>query len=355
MHNKETLFFKDKPLFGLDIGYGSLKAIQIDTTSKRHKVIGYGAVSFNPAAIKDGTITDVETIAQAAKELFSKHLVGNITTPRVVMSLPASRTFNRNVHLPKLQAKELEDAIHLEVEQYVPIPTDDLYFDHTHIRESNDEIEHLIVAAPKQIVDSYVQLAAVIGLEVVGIESTIDASSRLFMQSENNDLPTVLIDFGSTSADLTIYDKGLMVTGTVAGGGDDFTNIISKTLNVTKQEAHIIKTKYGLGISKKQKEITQGLSPVLQQVIKEIRRMIRYYEERSGAEQKISQIVTMGGGANMPGLSDYLTNTLRIPTRTCDPWQNLSFSHLQLPNSTEKTMYVTAAGLALTNPKELFS
>jgi Tfp pilus assembly PilM family ATPase len=91
---------------------------------------------------------------------------------------------------------------------------------------------------------------------------------------------------------------------------------------------------------------------VLDQLVKEIRRNIRYYEERSNTDKKIGQIVTMGGGANMPGLSEYMTSTLRLPVRMCDPWQHLDFEGLQPPNTVEKSMYVTVAGLALVTPKE---
>ena len=354
MNNKEALFFKDKPLFGLDVGYGSLKVMQVDTTDKKQAVIGYGAVTFDPSCVEDGVIVDMETIAKSAHELFSNQIVGSITTRRVILSIPAARSYNRNVHLPKLNANDLRDAVEQEVEQYVPLPLAELYIDYATIRENEEGLELLVVAVPKRIVDSYLQLMRILNLETVGIETTIAGSGRLFLQAENSDVPTVLIDFGSLSADLTIYDKGLIVTGTVAGGGDDFTNLIASGLGVTKQEAHIIKTKYGLGVSKKQKEITESVTPVLQQMTKEIRRMIRYYEERSGTERKITQVVTMGGGANMPGLSEHMTNLLRLPVRMCDPWQKLDFSDLQPPNSIEKSMYVTVAGLALTQPKELF-
>lgn len=352
--NEQALFFKDKPLFGLDVGISSLKVMQLYADGSHQKVSGYGAVMFDPTAIQDGIIVDLEAIAAAAHGLFSHDMVGNITTRRAVMSVPASRSYNRNVRLPKLVDKELQSAVQAEVEQYVPVPTSDLYVDHSIIKEDADGIDVLIVAVPKKIIDSYTQLAQILNLELVAIETTIAASGRLFMQAENSDSPTVLIDFGTLAADLTIFDGGLVVTGTVPGGGDDFTKLIASRLKVTEQEAHIIKTKYGLGVSKKQKEITEGLTPVLQQMIKEIRRMIRYYEERSGTERKIAQVVTMGGGANMPGLSEYLTNTLRLPVRMCDPWQNLDFSRLQPPNAVEKSMYVTVAGLALTPPKELF-
>jgi type IV pilus assembly protein PilM len=349
----QILFFKDKPVFGLDIGYGSLKVMQIDSGTK-HNVVGYGAATFDPKAVQDGVVVDLEGVAKATKELFANGLTGDITTRRVILSVPAAHAFNRNVHLPNLSKKELEQAVTQEVDQYVPVPNNELYTDFTKIRSGAEESEYLVVAAPKKIVDSHMQLAQILGLEVVGVQTTIDASGRLFLQSEDSHVPTVLIDFGSNSADLTIYDQGLIVTGTVPVGGDQFTRLIASTLNVTHQEAHIIKTKYGLGVSKKQKQITEGLTSTLEQITKEIRRMIRYYEERSGSEQKVTQVVTMGGGANMPGLSDFITEALRIPTRACDPWQNLHFHRLQPPNAAEKSMYVTAAGLALTQPKELF-
>lgn len=349
-----TYFYQDKPVFGLDIGFSSLKVMQIDWVGKRQIVTGYGVASFDPRAIKDGVIVEPELIAKMMKELFAHNIIGEITTRRVTASIPASRTFNRTMTLPKLNKKDLMEALKLEAEQYIPVPIDELYMDYNVIGETEKEIELLAVAAPKKIIDSYVTLSQISGLEAIAMETSISASGRLFVQAEQSDVPTILIDFGSVSSDITIYDDGLIVTGTVAGGGDSFTDLIADKLKVTKQEAHVIKTKYGLGVSKKQKEITESLQPILEQLVKEIRRMIRYYEERSATKRKISQVVTMGGGANMPGLSEHLTNILRLPSRMCDPWQHLDFSDLQPPNTVEKSMYVTVAGLALLNPKEVF-
>lgn len=345
-------FYHDKPVFGFDIGLSSLKVMQVHKHRKLDQVIGYGVTSFSSDVFTEGVLTDPETLAKIAFELFDTHIIGAITTSRAVMAIPASKTFTRSMTLPKLKPKDLASAVQLEAEQYIPMPIDELYLDYNVISQTDKETEILAVAVPKKIVDSYLVLMRLLGLEVVAIETTISAAGRLFVQAEQSDVPTVLIDLGSLSTDITIYDKGLVVTGTVTGGGDSFTNLISEKLGVTLQEAHIIKTKYGLGVSKKQKEITEGLKPVLDQLVKEIRRMIRYYEERSNTDKKIGQIVTMGGGANMPGLSEHLTNTLRLPVRMCDPWQHLDFDGLQPPNTVEKSMYVTVAGLALTTPKE---
>ncbi len=351
-----SLFYKNKPLFGLDIGFSSLKVMQVERTNhEKVCVVGYGVTQFKSEVFKDGVIVDPIELAKTTQSLFRDGIIGEINTRRASIAIPASKTYNRAVTLPKLSKKDLLSAITSEVNQYIPMPIDELYVDHEVLAEKDESMDILIVATPKKVVDSYMTYANLVGFEVASIETTISADSRLFFEAEDSDIPTVLIDFGSVSSDITIYDKNMVVTGTVPGGGDTFTELISKSLDMTKREADIVKTKYGLGLSKKQKEITDSLDPILSQIVKEIKRVIRYYEERSEEGKKIGQIVALGGGANMPGLSDYMTSSLRLPVRLCDPWQVLTFGNLQPPNTSEKSMYITAAGLALMRPHEVYA
>lgn len=359
---KISNFFHDKPLFGLDIGHGSLKAMQLSqqpaaTAAKdfhRH-VVGYGFTSFDKAALEDGVVVQPEVVAKAALDLFQNHLIGDITTRRVAIAIPAYRTFTRALHLPKLKRSELDEAVKLEAEQYISMPLEELYLDYEIIKHDADSTELFVVAVPQTIVDSYLELAQILGLETVLIEPTLSSSGRLFSIDPQSDVATLIIDFGSVSSDISIFDKHILVTGTVQGGGENFTTSIKNKLGVSAQEAGLIKTRYGLNVSKKQAEIRQTLEPTLQQIVKEIRRMMRYYEERYGPERPISQIITLGGGANIPGLSEYLIETMRLAVRHSDPWQYLSHKGLRLPATADKPMYATAAGLSLANPKEVFS
>lgn len=351
-------FYKDKDLFGLDIGSSSIKVMQLDLSNKRPHMIGYGSVSYDDSAVKDGVITDFKTVAKTIKQLIEHHVIGEINTRRVALSVPASRAFTRTVTLPaSLHDNEIMEAVHLEAEQYIPVPIEELYVDYSVTRRTEDGVEILAVAAPKKIVDSYMTLVDILGFEPVAIDTTILAAARLYRQQidETSDVPSVLIDFGSTSADITVYDKAVVVTGTIPGGGDGYTDLIAKKLGISCEEAQIVKTKYGISKSKRQAEIMEALEPRLDTLAKEIRRVIRYHEERSEGQQKIEQIVTMGGGANMPGLSEFLIDKMRIPVRMCSPWQNLGLGKLHPPNELEKSTYVTVTGLSLVNPKELFS
>lgn len=351
-----TYFFRDKPVFGLDIGSSSVKVMQMDCHGNGHKIVGYGIGEYDSKAIKDSVIVDFESIAGSINKLFEKDIVGKISTSRVSLCIPSAKTYTRTMVLPSISEADLSDAVRLETEQYVPVPIEELYYDYSLIRKTKKETELLAVAAPKKIVDSYMELTKILGLETVAIDTSITAAARLFeMQDIYQDIPCVLVDFGSLSADITAHDETVLVTGTIPCGGDIFTDLIAKELKVSHEEALVIKTKYGLNKSKKQERIIKALKPNMDQLVKEIRRVLRYHDERGGSNKKIGQVVTMGGGANMPGLNDYLTSLIRLPVRMYDPWSKIKLGRLQPPKQVEKSVYITVAGLSLIDSKELFS
>lgn len=328
--------------------------MQVAHGKKAPHVLGYGTASFDTKAIEDGVIVKPELIAQATKELFQDKFIGKLTTRRAAIAIPTYRSYSRSMQLPKLSDKELREAVELEIEQYIPVPLKELYVDYTITADRADQLSLFAVAVPRKVVDSYVTLSQVMGMEPILIETTMAAAARLFAVNPNSNIATLIIDFGSLTADLAIVDKTTLVTGTVPAGGLIFTRNIRDKLKVTEAEAGFIKTKYGMGLSKKQKGIVAALEPTLQKIVSEIRRMNRYYEERYGSERPIGQVVILGGGANMPGLGDYLTNALRMPVRSQDPWATLDHKGLQPPSGPDRLMYATVAGLGLLNPSEAF-
>ncbi|HEV7454180.1 MAG TPA: type IV pilus assembly protein PilM [Candidatus Saccharimonadales bacterium] len=353
--NKPTYFYKDKPLFGLDIGHGSLKAMQLGTHDGKTVIDGYGTTKFDIHALDDGVIIDPKAIATKIHAMFQHDIVGRITAKRVAMAIPTYRTFSRAIQLPKLSDAELREAVQLELEQYVPVPLQDLYLDYVTTNESANGIELFVVAVPKKIVDSYLALSTMIGLEAILIEPTMAACARLFSNDRQSDVPSLIIDFGSLTADICIVDKTVLATSTVPAGGLVFTEAIRNKLQITLEEAGDIKTKYGLDVSKVQKEVVAALQEPLEQLVTEIRRMLRYYEERYGPDKHVGQIVILGGGANMPGLGDYLTDVLKVPTRTHNhPWALFEHDGLKPPIPADRLMYVTVAGLALMKSGEVF-
>ncbi len=352
--SSERYFLHDKPLFGLDIGRNTIRVMQLDLDYKVPRLKGYGSVAFDSDAIVNGVIVKPEAIAKVALHLFTKGLVGDIGTKRAAVSLPANHAFTRAMRLPKIGADDIAEAVQIEAEQYIPGHTENLYLDYTILREDDDGIEVLIVAMPKEIVDSYLVLTRMLGLEVMLFDTSIGASAELFRRDPQCTIPSLLVDFGTGSTDIAVFNRGLVVFGTVAFGGDYITQAISRKLGISTEEALILKSRYGLTPSPVQKHIAAAVEPSLDQLRKEIRRIIRYYEQRYTKEPAIGQIVTMGGGANMPGIADYFTDRLRLPTRAFDPAPYIDFGRLRHFYNADRASYVTAAGLALTDPARIF-
>lgn len=352
-------FYHDEPIFGLDIGNSSLKVMQIETVrGKRPKVTGYGVSSFYPSdTTQQGVIVKTDVLSQSLYDVLKNGLKGAVTTKRVACTVPTAHTFSRLMKLPVLEDEELSEAVQLEVEQYIPMPADKLYVDYEISKRSPEGIELLMVATPKNIIDSYVQFLESVDLEPVALEPSMNAAARFFIMTDApRSQPTILVDFGSVAADVAVIDKTVFVNSTIPGGSDTLANMISKKLSITRAEAMNMKNQIGISHSEKQQEIMHVAQPMLDGLVNEVKKIMRYYSERSAQKQsKIEQLVLIGGGSTMPGLNEYLGSALGMQPRVLDPWHKLDFSGLQPLSELEKSMYISVAGEAILDPGEIFA
>jgi type IV pilus assembly protein PilM len=346
------LLYHDKSIFGLEIAQTGLKVMAVDT--KKWTVKAYGNNNLDPAKLSESIEKGTDFLANSITDLLKKHVVGDLGTNRVVMSIPTARTFNRSLTLPIASQDDLMSAVQLEAEQYIPIPIGELYLDYEVISKGAETIDVLLCAVPKLIVDNCMNACQAAGLDVIMIEPGIGAVARLIRHTEEGHLPTVIIDIGAASTDIAILDKNIRVTGGLPIGGNTFTLDIATKMKVSLENAHQLKVLNGLSAGPKQAKITEALEPNLKRVSGEIKKIIRYYTERIGGDSKLEQVIIVGGGSNIPGIGEFFTNEVMMPARVASPWQVLNFGSLQQPSRQFKPRYITAAGLASVHPKEIW-
>ncbi len=352
MGAKPKLFHHDKPVSGIDISQTGIKVMAIDV--KKWSVEAYGSLDLDPAKLQESINTGNTYLSEGLERLLSRQLAGKLPSDQVVMSVPTARTYTRSMTLPRDAEKNLKEAVLLESEQYIPIAASELNIDYQVIERSPKEITVLMSAVPKKIVDSTVGAAVRVGLEVVMVEPGLSAVARLITQTEEGHLPTVIVDIGAGSTDIAMLDKTIRVTGGVPVGGNSFTLDIARKLKVSLENAHQLKVLNGLSSGSKQSKIQDALKSDLEQITAEVQKMIRYYVERMGAKRKVEQVIIVGGGSNVPGLGDYFTDALVMPARVASPWQVLNFGRLSQPSRQFKPRYITAAGLACVQPKDIW-
>lgn len=354
--NLNEIFYHDKPLFGLDIGHSTIKAMQVEKgPGKMPAITGYSISEFAPDAIRNGEILKPEVLAEAMHNLFEINMVGTINSRRVVCALPTSHTFSRPMKLPPMDQSDIVEATQLEASQYIPVPLDSLYLDYEITSRTDQGLEVLLVATPRKIVDSYLNLLKSLKLEPVVFEPSINAASRLLqMAGKAAAEPSILVDFGSVTTDIAVFDKTLLVSSTVNAGGDNLTGLIARGLHMSESQASDLKHQFGIAFSEKQQRIVDAIKPQLDSLIREIQKSIRYHSERAAKSgSRIAKVITLGGGAMMPGLNHYLSIELRLPCESFDPWQMVSFGSLTPPAEADRSMYITVAGEAIIDPMEV--
>jgi type IV pilus assembly protein PilM len=347
------LFYKDKPIIGLDISQTGVKVMAVDP--KRWVVLGYGSVDLDPAKMQASLEGEDSYLADGIQSLLKEKLVGSLHSDHTVISVPTNRTFSRTFTIPPKAEATLADAVEIEVDQYIPIPMSSLYVDYEIIERSKDSLTVIMSAVPRKLVDSCMNAAIASGLRPVMIEPGINSVARVLEATEEGHLTTLIVDIGPASTDIAVLAGGaIRVSGGLTVGGNTFTLDIAKKLGVPLENAHQLKVLNGLSAGPRQAKITAALQPSLQRILTEIRKVIRYYNERLSDDRKLEQVLVVGAGSNVPGIGDYFTNELVMPARVASPWQRLDFGKLPQPAKQFRPRYITAAGLASVDYEEIW-
>ena len=346
------LFYKDKPVIGLDIGTTGIKLMAID--AKKWLVLGYGSIDLEPAKVKEALDGDGPYLVNQLTDLLENKVIGALPSNHVVIGIPTARTYSRTFTIPSSVEKSLADAVQTEADQYIPIPSSTLYIDHEIIERTKDTITVLMSAVGQTMVDSVITTVEAAGLRPVLMEPGISAVARVLTATEDGHLPTVIVDMGPAGTDIAVLDNNFIrVSGSAAVGGNTLTLAIAKKLGVTLENAHQLKVLNGLNAGPRQQKITAALNPSLDRIASEVEKIMRYYNERISDDRKLEQLLVVGSGSNVPGIGDYFTNRLVMPARVASPWQRLDFGTLPEPAKQFRPHYITAAGLASISPTEV--
>lgn len=342
--------YKDKPIIGLDISSTGIKVMSIDP--KKWLVNGYGSVDLDPLKMKESIEDDESTfLTDSLKSLLAEKVIGSITSTRATITVPTARSYTRTFTLPAAAEKNLDEAVILEAEQYIPIPVSTLYIDYQIIERSRKTIVVLMSAVSKVIVDNITKGVEAAGLQPILIEPSINSVGRVLTATEDGSLPTIIVDIGPANTDIAILDRGsIRVTGGVPVGGNSFTLDIAKKLNISLENAHQLKVLNGLSAGPRQQKLREALNPSLERILVETKKVMRYYNERINSERKLEQLLIVGGGSNVPGIGEFFTESLIIAARVASPWQKLDFGKVQEPPKQFRPRYITVAGAASINP-----
>lgn len=333
--------------FGLDIGSSSVKVVQLEQQGEKFKLLAAG-ISTSPARLATGTEQDIVSLAESIKKLISDT---KVSSREVNISLPESQVFTRLISLPNLTDEEVASAISWQAESYIPIPIEEANIDYQIVQRRNPQgavqgsVDVLLVAAPKVLVDKYVQIADLAGLSINGIETEGIALARAIAPQDRT---VLIIDLGRSSSNITVASSGqIMMSRSIATGGDVLSLVVERGLLVTPQQAEEYKKTYGLQQKQLEGKIRTVLEPSLRVIVEEIKKSIQYYRSELKREEAVTEVVVSGGVAGMPDLTTFLAENLGIEISIGDPFTKIiKDERLNQVFTAYAPLYGVAIGLA---------
>ena len=348
---KKTLKLSYKPIIGIEIGYTHIKAMALDG-SYRH-VMGHASQPVDPAKMRRSLQSNDDYLTSMVKEMIASQITGKISSNHALVSIPTALTYSRTISIPLQAESKLRQAVMLEAEQYIPVAVNELNVSYEVLDRDDKNIEVLMSAAPKKVVNAVVSACQKAGVVVLAVEPSSNSVARLVTLTEEGSLPTLVVDINAATTDLAIIKNTLRANASVQVGGTTFTKDLSKSMHVSLEAAHQLKILHGLSHGPKRKDIAKALEPSLSQIVGEVTKMIRFYNQKVAKTSKIQQLIIVGSGSNIQGIGDYFTDKMLLPSRVANPWQRLQFTKVKAPPAQFKNQYLTVAGAACASAKEL--
>jgi type IV pilus assembly protein PilM len=334
---------------GIDFGNHTVKAVELkNVSSEKPSLVNFGSQPTPHGVINSPDADHQKQLANALKELYKS---SNIKNKNAVLAIPESAVFTRFLEFPGIKEEEIKSAVFYEAKQYIPIPVEEVQMSFIKIGFNSDKNAHriLLVAAPKKVVNIYLNVAEKAGLTPVAIETESIAMGRAMYRATNYK-HTVMLDFGSETTDMSVMNDGYLVfSQSISIGSDALTQAIVNQFNFEYVQAEEYKRNYGLDPNALEGKVANALKPIVDSILTEVRRGVEFYKSKTLLAAPDKYLLN-GDGALLPRLSAYISSNLGVQAEIADPWISINIpKKYNDVISKSKPSFSVAIGLALKN------
>ncbi len=350
--------FKKKSYVGIDIGHKTIQLVQIDKAGGGWRVGRAFTVATPPESVSDSVVVDIEAVAMAIKTGLREARINASTS---VTSVSGGSVIVRLIRdMPKMTEEMLRKSIKYEAGRYVPSSVEDSYIEFEILGDSADgTMDVLIVAAPREVVESRIKAIEKAGLEVEVVDVESFAAYRSLVESNSasvlSQMTVALVDIGAAMTTVSVVSQGKFVmTRTIQQGSQAWTEALQTYFKLEEANAEAGKAQLDLTPLVEDAVLDNQplrvLQPHVDDLIREVRRSLNYYQSQqneSGAAHPVTHLLLCGGGAKMKGLAPYFGHKLGIEVVAMSIFDNATVLPTGELNAEDGIELSVATGLAM--------
>lgn len=335
------------PTAGIDVSASGVKVARFTETLHGLELSTYSEERLAAGVIEEGNIVNADALVACLTSIRATHGVhqANIT-------LPESRGYLFEATATGTTPAEWRTAIEQRLEEYVPLPANEVVFDAVPLMEVEGGTQMVGVGYARRVAEATLDAFERAGITVRAMEGEVFALPRAILPHGDNET-VLIVDIGKTTTKLQVVSRRLpRFATTLAVGGHALTLAVQKHFGVTEEEAKRVKAERGLVVGEENAEYLAAMLSTVSVIRDEIVRRLDYWQSKVGTlpgHESVSRVVLVGGNATVRGLPEYLEASLKMPVELGDVFRNLASREDWLPplSYTESLAFGTAIGLAL--------
>lgn len=349
----EALFQKKRPpLVGIDISSSAVKVLELSKTAEQIRVERYAVEPLPQNAVVEHQITEVEQVADAVGRAVKR---SGTKCRHVAVAVPAAHVITKTIKMPAaLSDQDRHTQIEMEADHYIPYPLDEVNLDYNVLgpSESNpEEVDVLLAACRKEIVDDYLAVVQGPGLNPVVVDVETYAMENAYsliathMPGGGMEKTVAVLDVGATTTNINaIHNNRSVYTRDHTFGGRQLTEEIQRRYGLSYEEAGLAKKQGGLPDNYQ----TDVLRPFMEAMCQEIMRALQFFYS-STPFNSVDQILLAGGCAQIPGIDELVAARIGVPTIVANPFASMALSSRVKPQllSNDAPSLMISCGLAL--------
>jgi len=347
-------------VLGIDIGTSTIKLVQLKRKKGKAVLETYGEIALGPYGGQEiGRVVNLtlDKVSEAVKDLIRE---SGTTTSSSGLSLAMASSLVKFIKMPDVDDKQLEQMIPMEARKYIPVSSSEVSINHwllpkeespfsefegarQTLEDKNRDV--LLIAVHNDAINKSNTLVRMSGLSNVQTEIEIFSSIRSITEQSLDS--QMIMDFGAGSTKIYIVERGILRASHIVNrGAQDITLALSRSLNVSFDEAENIKKEKGIVQGLQNKEVSDISSINLDFIFSETRRVLLEYQKKYN--KNIGQVYLSGGGAALKGLRDVAEINLSVPIKIADPFSKVEYpAFLETILQSVGPEFSVAVGLAL--------
>ena len=348
----KLLVKKKPPLLGVDISASSVKVLELSQAGEHFRVERYAVEPMPQNAMVEHSITEVDQVAQAIARAVKR---SGTRLKHAALAVPGSHVISKIVSMPAgLNEHDMQTQIEMEADRHIPYPLDEVNMDFQVLgstSEGADQVNVLLAACRKEIVDDYAAVAdgagltpTVIDIETYAMENAYGLIARN-MAGAGMEKTVALMDIGATTTTINVMHNSRSVyTRDHTFGGRQLTEEIQRRYGLSYEEAGLAKKQGGLPDNYQ----TDVLRPFMEALCQEVMRALQFFYS-SSPFNSVDQVLLAGGCAQIAGIDELLAARVGVAAAVANPFSNMSLATRIKPQmlGADAPSLMISCGLAL--------